>query len=156
MAYADELLALSTELANHDNAGQAHFRRAVSTAYYALFHLLVSDATLNWNVVEFRPKLARFFEHGNMKSVSLRFVSDLKRKFSETIEPQASLYIVADTFVQAQEERELADYDVAQEWTQTEVLDRIQAVRFAFGRWRTIREQPLAQGYLIALLGKKR
>ena len=48
MAYADDLLELAKHLANLEpvNPRQACMRRAVSTAYYALFHLLISP--LNW------------------------------------------------------------------------------------------------------------
>jgi hypothetical protein len=49
---------------------QASLRRAVSTAYYALFHMLIGEATLNWKRVDQRDLLARFFEHGKMKTAS--------------------------------------------------------------------------------------
>lgn len=47
MAYADDLLELARHLANLDagSARQASLRRAVSTAYYALFHLLELKGT---------------------------------------------------------------------------------------------------------------
>lgn len=47
MAYAEELLEFAQELANlHPDAPhQPSLRRAVSTAYDALFHLLISEAT---------------------------------------------------------------------------------------------------------------
>ena len=38
---------------------QASLRRAISTAYYALFHLLISEAVLNWRRAEDRVELAR-------------------------------------------------------------------------------------------------
>ena len=49
---------------------QAGLRRAVSTAYYSLFHLLISEATSNWSRAEQRPALGRIFEHGKMKNAS--------------------------------------------------------------------------------------
>jgi hypothetical protein len=36
---------------------QASLRRAISTAYYALFHLLISEAVLNWRRAEDRVEL---------------------------------------------------------------------------------------------------
>ena len=56
MAFADDLLDLSKQLANlePENPRQASLRRAVSTAYYALFHLLISEATRNWKRAEHR------------------------------------------------------------------------------------------------------
>ena len=47
---------------------QASLRRAISTAYYALFHLLISEAVLNWRRAEDRVELARMFEHAHMRS----------------------------------------------------------------------------------------
>ena len=49
MPYHDELLTQAGELIHKDAARstQADYRRAVSTAYYALFHLLVSETTLS-------------------------------------------------------------------------------------------------------------
>jgi hypothetical protein len=57
MAYCDDLFALARDLANLHPAEEAHqasLRKAVSTAYYALFHLLVSGATANWRRPELR------------------------------------------------------------------------------------------------------
>lgn len=49
MPFADDLLALARLLSDLDEAvyGQAGLRRAVLTAYYAMFHLLVAETTLN-------------------------------------------------------------------------------------------------------------
>jgi len=66
MAFGDDLLEQAQHLANRERKEprQASLRRAVSTAYYALFHLLISEATLNWKRAEYRDALARVFEHG--------------------------------------------------------------------------------------------
>jgi len=58
---------------------QANLRRSVSTAYYALFHLLISEATLNWARPELRPMLGRLFDHGPMCSASENKEADLNR-----------------------------------------------------------------------------
>jgi len=68
MAYPDDLLQLALELADL-HPGKAHqpsLRRALSTGYYALFHLLVSEATSNCTDPQFRATLARVFDHGPM------------------------------------------------------------------------------------------
>lgn len=54
MAYHDDLLTQAGELLHKNEPNQADLRRAVSTAYYALFHLLISETTLNWSLVR-RP-----------------------------------------------------------------------------------------------------
>jgi len=71
MSFADDLLQQAQHLANKERRypRQASLRRAVSTAYYALFHLLIDDAVSTWEVARQRGALARTFEHGKMKRV---------------------------------------------------------------------------------------
>jgi hypothetical protein len=80
VAYHDELLQQAKELVhkNPNNPTQADLRRSVSPAYYALFHLLIFEACLNWSNHVSRPGLARMFDHGVMKKVSKR-VTDASR-----------------------------------------------------------------------------
>ena len=97
---------------------QASLRRAVSTAYYALFHLLISEATLNWKQSRQRPVLARHFEHGKMKSAaeSQRTVcgrilnANPPRTLGAELEFVRKLRRVTDAFLRAQEQRHIADY----------------------------------------------
>ena len=156
MAFPDDLLELAQDLANlePDNPRQASLRRAVSTAYYALFHLLISEATSNWNRVEQRPALSRAFDHGPMKSASVEKRSELESAFKKRPVPSPELtvmqhlYNVVATFVQAQQKRNDADYDNAKGWARTDVLTQIESVSVAFARWNVIREEPIAQEYL--------
>ena len=60
---------------------------------------------------------------------------------------------VADTFFQAQQQRHTADYDSSKTWTRTEVISLIDRVDTGFQSWRRIRDQAVAQAYLISLLG---
>jgi hypothetical protein len=79
MPFADQLLEQARHLANREKTRprQASLRRAVSTAYYALFHLLISEATSNWKRADQRHALARAFDHGKMRSASDRQNSKL-------------------------------------------------------------------------------
>ena len=63
MGLADDLLAQAYHLLNKDGDApiEASLRRAVSTAYYALFHLLIGDAVGNWGITRQRSELARTF-----------------------------------------------------------------------------------------------
>ncbi len=65
MALAEDLLKQAFLLLNKEskNPTQASLRRAVSTAYYALFHLLIQEASANWSRLDTRDYLARAFEH---------------------------------------------------------------------------------------------
>jgi len=78
MAYHDDLLDLAFQLA--EGSGQASLRRAVSTGYYALFHLLIAEATANWARPQLRAKLGRCFEHGRMRTASGSLVSQRKKR----------------------------------------------------------------------------
>jgi len=58
-----------------NQARQAGLRRAVSAAYYSLFHLLTSEAAENWKHESQRHRFARMFDHGRMKTCSSRVSS---------------------------------------------------------------------------------
>ena len=61
MPFADDLLEQAHHLANREpeDPKQASLRRAVSTAYYGLFHLLINEAVANWGVARQRSILAK-------------------------------------------------------------------------------------------------
>src|SRR5580692_11459942 len=113
MAFHDDLLNQAYHLARRDKKRpqQANLRRAVSTAYYALFHLLVSAAVSYWRVERQRSSLARSFEHGRMKNACKNFrTQDIGIRF------------VAETFVDLQLVRHDADYNNSRAWTRFEVI----------------------------------
>ena len=159
MTLAEELLDLARRIADLDGEypQQASLRRAVSTAYYALFHLVIDEATSNWRQSEFRPLLGRVFEHGKMKQACNKVSSGNSRipPFEERATSADHLHVVARTFIQAQEQREDADYDVSLRWSRKEVETEIESVADAFRSWMAIRDQPDAQEFLVLLLGPK-
>ncbi len=59
---------------------------------------------------------------------------------------------VALTFVELQEVRHEADYNVARRFTRLEVIDLISQAAQAFHNWQAVRADPVAQMYLTALL----
>jgi hypothetical protein len=163
MAYADDLLGIAQHLANLDphHAHQASLRRAISTACYALFHLLISEATANWSRPELRGALARVFDHGAMKQAAESKVSELNSYLNGN--PPAGyertvadhLHNVVNVFVQMQYHRNEADYNVDKQWKFTEVQLHVASVVDAFSSWRVIREEPVAQAYLVSMLASK-
>ncbi|MBS1824728.1 MAG: hypothetical protein JST93_05370 [Acidobacteria bacterium] len=163
MPFANDLLEQAKHLANRERKKprQASLRRAVSTAYYALFHLLIHEATLNWRRAGQRALLARFFEHGKMKAASERQRGDCTRFINSKPPPPPGqlldcmkhLLNVADAFVQAQQQRHTADYDSSTNWSKTEVLALIAIVDGAFQSLATIKKEDVAQDYLLSLLG---
>lgn len=57
MAFAADLLDQAQHLAQREpkRPKLASLRRSISTAYYALVHLLIAEATLNWKREPLRP-----------------------------------------------------------------------------------------------------
>lgn len=159
MSFPDELLDLARRIADMDGEypRQASLRRAVSTAYYALFHFVIDEATANWSPSEFRPLFGRVFEHGKMKQACYKFSGgkSVIPPFEMRATPADHLRFVARTFVEAQEQREDADYDVELQWSRKEVDAQIDSVADAFRSWMAVRGQPDAQEFLVMLLGPK-
>ena len=66
------------------------------------------------------------------------------------------LRAVARTFSDLQRERHSADYDNGRVWLRAQAVDLVKRVGDAFDDWRAIRNQNLAQAYLLSLLLKNR
>jgi uncharacterized protein (UPF0332 family) len=160
MAYADDLLQLARDITGlHPNeAHQPSLRRALSTAYYALFHLLVSDAIASCSDPKLRASLSRMFDHGPMRQASDNKMAKLNEFFKQrpTKGPEYDLkehlYSVAETFSEAHYNRHEADYNLIREWQLTEVSLLIERVADAFSRWNIIRGDDAARDYLISML----
>ncbi len=144
MGYPRDLLDAAWAIANSAPENQAHLRRAVSTAYYALFHLLIEEACVNWANADQRNRLARQFDHKRMKDASV-----LAARRSG---PGSDLFAVGNTFSDLQENRREADYDLAGSFSITDVMADLASVEFAFQAWERIREHDAAQDYLFSLL----
>ncbi len=96
-------------------------RRAVSSAYYALFHLLIRDAVVNWKHADQHARLARAFDHKRMKDASTAVLKEMgnlpNQPAAGTGAEQASrfrLSTVAQAFVDLQQARHKADYDIGE------------------------------------------
>jgi uncharacterized protein (UPF0332 family) len=159
MALHDELLEQAQHLATreHRQPRQASLRRAVSSAYYALFHLLIAEAVSKWKISTQRPQLARIFEHARMNAASERVLN--MKLFPFTGHDPAvvgNLKKIATTFSQLYEQRQTADYDLATQWSRTEVLALIESVVEAFKSVKAIRDEPIMNDYLLSLFLKER
>ncbi|WP_395142382.1 hypothetical protein [Armatimonas sp.] len=80
MSLSHDLLEQAEHLTKRERGRpkQASLRRAVSAAYYALFHLLLEDAALQavpGSLASWRPVSARAINHGDLKKVATWFVS---------------------------------------------------------------------------------
>ncbi|MCY4542062.1 MAG: hypothetical protein OXB95_06665 [Rhodobacteraceae bacterium] len=139
---------------------QASLRRSVSASYYALFHLLVDEATkllLSGNVRRpLRDSLARAFHHSFMKQAALEFTKQqvspkLSSGFNRQAVPQP-LVDVATAFVQLQEARHDADYNRTLRFTRSEVLDLVDLAELAFQDWKLVRRTLHADTFLTGVL----
>lgn len=135
---------------------QAGLHRAVSSAYYALFHMLISEATSRLVAVPaLRNRFARAFERADMKRASQAFVNPQANQLAALtggLPVPPNLQQVAETFVELQERRHDADYNVARSFTRSEVADLVAQVKQAFLNWQSVRGDPVAGIYLTALL----
>ena len=128
MAFPDDLLKDAFHLAARGgrNPKQSCLRRAVSTAYYALFHLLVADFVLNWKPKDQRARLGRMFDHSKMKNASFKAAG------SGLTPVEADLIRVIEAFSQLQRDRHIADYDVSEVWSRDDVTISLALAAEAF------------------------
>ena len=66
------------------------------------------------------------------------------------------LNIIAETFVQMYQQRQIADYNNSRKWGRTDVLQKIDSVESAFQSWHEICDEDEAQNFLVTLLLKER
>ena len=143
MAYHDDLLTQALQLVHASPSTQASLRRAVSAAYYAVFHLLIAEATSNWNNVQLRAALGRAYDHGIMKTASNRLLNTRDFPFvGEDPKLVASLRFVALTFTELQEHRHFADYNLTEDLDHADALDQVESAEKIFDRWPSIRSAP--------------
>jgi hypothetical protein len=161
MALHHDLLEQARHLAGREptRPRQASLRRAVSASYYALFHLLAAEgARLNAPVQPdgLRAQVRQAFIHADMRSLCRQFAG--RTALSEHLRVLVSLPLdpglisIAATFVDQQNARHAADYDVSQNFTRLDVLDMIRDVQTAFDDWPRIRPTANAAVFLTALL----
>jgi hypothetical protein len=150
-------LALTQEPSDTE---QIDFRRAVSAAYYAVFHLLTMTAAESWAVGRERHRFARLFEHGRLKTASLALPGKLKERLGNNASPEDqktadTLSAIAKDFVALQQDRNSADYDNSRAWSYTEVVNVIERAHDLYLGWNSVSKTPLAESYLLDMLGGK-
>jgi hypothetical protein len=138
---------------------QASLRRAVSTAYYALFHFLIREA-----VKQIGPNLRedsynrvyRWFDHGAMYRVARVFSQQIVRtqnpKDVLIDDNDHGVMFIAEKFAELQELRHLADYDPGAVFIRADAKAMIIRVRTAFDLWPTCKNSPEANAFLLSLL----
>src|SRR5689334_17096903 len=122
MSLHGDLLAQARILVSHEprRPRQASLRRAVSASYYALFHLLIHEATRmlisGGSLDSLRTLVARAFVHTTMNEACRAFAAtQLPPAVAAVVSGPVpgDLREVAQAFVDLQEARYEADYDLA-------------------------------------------
>jgi hypothetical protein len=163
MSLHDDLLEQALLLARLDprRPKQVNLRRAVSSAYYALFHLLTAEASAMYAAdAGLQALIARTYNHGDMKRISTFFANDRRPR---ALQPVSGVYAtppelknVAQTFLDLQEARHEADYNLAHQLTRRRALALAQQVQQAFADWNQVKRTDDARVYLACLLLWKR
>ena len=160
MALHDDLLTLARSLVPQGIPSypqvpvEANLRRGVSTAYYAMFHLIVGEAiTRIVGDPTLRSRVARSFQHDRMKQVCQEY-SDANKDAAGQLKIRtgaiipAQLQNIGNAFVLLQNARHLADYDLDAALTHAEADNHVVTAEIAFLDWTTIQTDPAAGVFL--------
>lgn len=159
MSYAEELLALA--MYQKELTTQAEILRKISTAYYAVFHLLTAEACSRLVGDSparkgLRTTLRRAFGHLEMRDAAKGFARanpSPKLGFALPTEPIApELRFVAETFIELRELRHEADYDLRKGVTAADAQRAGGLSLGVFVEWARIRDTEAAQVFLVSLL----
>jgi hypothetical protein len=166
------LLAVARDLAKLDahRPRQASLRRAVSTAYYALFHLLIRsavDAQIGFGPTvthrEIGETIVRWFTHARIAEVCGLFTgptvpSKLRKALPKgplgaaSVAASTSLQGVARAFLDLQQARHDADYDPSKRFTRQGVLIQVDQAEQAFKDWESASADPFRPVFMLLML----
>jgi hypothetical protein len=149
---ADEFLDDARELATRSYAEQrrSYMRRAISTAYYAVFHLFVEDFVEHWEFEDQRARLGRMFNHGPMRNAAYA-----PKKKNDPTALEKALIGVITAFEQLQKDRQRADYDSGWNLVETDVRNSVTLAEDVFTKWREIKGEAIARHHLLSMFGAK-
>ncbi len=147
---------------------QATLRRAVSTAYYGLFHFLIEESTallfgVGQGDAAFRHLAARAFIHGKMKLVCKEFVKPSPRDVHDLLQPfwvrlgvanNQQARLVAQTFIDLQDDRHTADYDLSVSFSRQDAQNAGTRAEAAVNAWRQLKgaSPEVARLFAMALI----
>lgn len=144
MSLHRDLLTQARQLATHEprRPKQASLRRAVSAAYYALFHLLVDAASRE--VVSgqgqevLRQQVGRSLGHTDMKKACQAWAGWNPGSPAQPLGrlvpsgPDSRVVILSSAFVELQQARHEADYDLSRRFSRSDVLALVGLAQEAF------------------------
>lgn len=150
MTVAEDLLAQANELFRLDarRPVQATLRRAISTAYYALFHQLTESSAALLLVErrkDLRLRLRRKFRHDTMKRVA-------QATAKRAPPPSPDVLVVAQAFAILQEARHEADYDFSRDFKKAEARDHLASAQAALSSLANAAGSADGERFLVELL----
>jgi hypothetical protein len=136
---------------------QANLRRSLSAAYYCLFHRLIADSAAHLvggqrSRAALRHALSRSFVHSQMMNTCKLVISGKPLSATAGLVPSAELQDVAQLFVELQERRHEADYDLGAVFTRSGVRTLLARLDRVLVTWDQIRKTDEAAWFLTALL----
>jgi hypothetical protein len=150
----DDLFAQAETLARLDprKPKQVNLRRAISSAYYAIFHYLIEESCcVQFGVshvqAPFRNVIARAYTHGVMKAACTGFAGGtLKDAVIKGLPRDATGYYVihqairgvGETLAEMQVRRNLADYDRSERFKRSDVLMLIESCKDAVAKFAAL------------------
>jgi hypothetical protein len=165
VSYSRNLIAHALELLSIEHLGSearemkvACERRAVSAAYYALFHHIIGTAAslIAPNVpTETNHRIRRWFDHAEMKKIGGRFLqTKLDQPLLGLVGPSASpeLQLVVGTFIKLQDARHNADYDLSYRLASADARQLILLAVGAMDAWDRIANSAEANIFILSLL----
>ena len=162
MSFSSDLLDQARELMVADvrRPKQSSLRRAVSTAYYGLFHLLTEEATLQMLGTaagrrRMRHAVARSFSHASMARACKAFASgQFPKQVEQIVHPlhiPVDLQVVAWTFTTLQNARHRADYNLAAPFQRAEVIALVESAEQAVEAWHRVKMDDASRFFLASL-----
>lgn len=162
MLLSKELFKIAKNLDRVKNPNQAQIRRAISTAYYALYHFLINEGV---NIMfpsfnnDLKLQITRSFTHSGLLTGCNKF-NEVKKKDDKNkkladdiyiptdpfiynlIEPKelkSELIKITQTFRDMQKLRHEADYNSLHKFIKEEALSSIYEIETCFKNWDIIK-----------------
>ena len=161
MGFHDELLDAARGILRPDSGrspSAAVLRRGVSTAYYAVFHLLIHEAMARIILdPEIRADLGRAINHELTRKICQQYADAEEKGGRLTLrlgeEIPERLRDFGSTFVRLIEARHRADYDPRPEQDFSPVLAEalLSLAETAFADWHVIQDEPATLKFLTRI-----
>lgn len=166
-ALYQQLINQARKLAAMDprRPGQGNLRRSVSSAYYALFHFLIEQSTRRYigaaaSDAGLRALMARGYGHDEIyvaaKSFAGGTLPDIVTRSIGPISIPGGLKSLAQLFLEAQDQRHEADYDLAARLLRANVFSLLERIEKAFRAWPRIQNDSATRLFLHVILVWKR